>query len=98
MSLPPPSIELFQACGFAIWAGDEPAAGFRAKFDDQHIPVLGVRQVRVWGIQVDDERALPGLERTSIPDEELWELILEAKDGSHYEVNSSFLVPAPKAE
>ena len=93
---PPQSVTDIQACGFATWAGDEPGAEFRARFDAAHIPVLGVRQVRVWGIQVDDERELPGHERTSIPDEELWELVLEARDGSHYEVNSKFLVAAPK--
>ena len=54
----------------------------------------GVRHVRVWGIQVDDERALPGLERTSIPDEDLWEITLEAKDGSSYEFDSRLLKPA----
>ena len=45
--------------------------------------------------QVDDERALPGHERTQIPDEELWELNLVALDGSCYEVESRLLVAAP---
>ena len=47
-----------------------------------------MRNVRIWGLQVDDERELPGLERTQIPDEEIWEINLEAKDGSHYEFDS----------
>jgi len=94
---PPAKIAEIEKCGYATWASEKPPADFRAKFDTARIPVLGVRQVRVWGIQVDDERALPGLERTSIPDEELWEFILQAKDGSRYEVNSKFLVAAPNS-
>ena len=81
--------------GFAIWASDSVDAALRAKFDSERIPVVGVRQVRVWGLQVDDERELPGLERTQIPDEEVWEVNLEAKDGSKYEFDSSLLKPAP---
>lgn len=80
--------------GFATWANDDVDPVFRAKFDERRIPVAGVRSVRVWGIQVDDERELPGRERTSIPDEELWEINLEAKDGSHYEVDSAKLKAA----
>ena len=80
--------------GFATWASDDVDPAFRAKFDEHRIPVAGVRSVRVWGIQVDDERELPGHERTSIPDEELWEINLEAKDGSHYEVDSAKLKAA----
>ena len=83
-------------CGFAIWADDSVDTALRAKFDNSHIPVAGVRQVRVWGLQVDDERELPGLERTQIPDEEVWEVNLEASDGSKYEFDSSLLKPAPK--
>jgi hypothetical protein len=37
---------------------------------------------------------LPGRERTSIPDEEIWQVTLVARDGSHFEVNSELLVPA----
>jgi hypothetical protein len=92
----PPEVEAIKDNGFAIWAGDEVAEAFRSRFDPHKIPVTGVRHVRVWGLQVDDERALPGLERTSIPDEEIWEINLEAKDGSHYEVESRMLVPAPE--
>ena len=90
----PPQIAAIQDCGFAIWSGDEVAEEFRSKFDPHRIPVKGIRQVRVWGLQVDDERELPGLERTSIPDEEIWEINLEAKDGSLYEVESRLLVAA----
>ena len=68
----------------------------RDRFDSDHIPVDGVRQVRVWGIQVDDERELPGHERTQIPDEELWEINLVGKNGSRYEISSSLLKAAPK--
>ena len=81
--------------GFAIWADDSVNAVLRSKFDGKRIPVVGVRQVRVWGLQVDDERELPGLERTQIPDEEIWEVNLEALDGSKYEFDSSLLKPAP---
>lgn len=90
----PASVAAIRDSGYAIWAGDELASSFRGLFDEKRIPVRGVRQVRVWGLQVDDERELPGLERTSIPDEEIWEVNLEAKDGSTYEVESRLLVAA----
>ena len=83
------------AAGFATWATDDVDPALRAKFDEERIPVVGVRQVRVWGLQVDDERELPGLERTQIPDEEIWEVNLEAKDGSRFEVESRLLKAAP---
>lgn len=79
--------------GYAIWASDDVDSALRARFDSERIPVVGVRQVRVWGLQVDDERELPGLERTQMPDEEIWEVNLEAKDGSRYEVESRLLKP-----
>ena len=82
-------------CGYATWASEDVDTAFRKRFDAHRIPVAGVRNVRVWGVQVDDERELPGLERTQIPDEEVWEVNLEAKDGSHYEVASDLLKPAP---
>jgi len=74
--------------GFATWATDDVDPALRQKFDDARIPVAGIRNVRVWGLQVDDERELPGRERTQIPDDEIWEVNLEAKDGSHYEIDS----------
>ena len=91
----PERVAAITECGFATWATNDVDPAFRARFDEQRIPVAGVRNVRVWGIQVDDERELPGHERTQIPDEELWEVNLEAKDGSHYEVDSKMLKPAP---
>lgn len=84
----PEHVAAMVASGFATWATDDIDPKLRAKFDADRIPVSGIRNVRVWGIQVDDERELPGLERTQIEDEELWEVNLEAKDGSHYEVDS----------
>ena len=80
--------------GYACWASDEVDAKLRARFDTERIPVVGVRHVRVWGVQVDDERELPGLERTQMPDDEIWEVNLEAKDGSRFEVDSRLLKPA----
>lgn len=81
--------------GFATWASDDVDPALRAKFDDARIPVVGIRNVRVWGLQVDDERELPGHERTQIPDEEIWELNLVSTDGSKYGFDSRLLKPAP---
>jgi hypothetical protein len=91
----PKEVAALKEHGFAIWSTTDLSPEFTARFDKTRIPVLGVRQVRLWGIQVDDERELPGHERTSIPDEELWEVILQAKDGSTYEVNSKLVTAAP---
>jgi len=91
----PANLQAILASGFAIWANDTVGGALRERFDSERIPVAGVRQVRVWGLQVDDERELPGLERTQIPDEEVWEVNLEAKDGSKYEFDSTLLKPAP---
>ena len=91
----PAAVAAIRDCGYATWAGDDVKAEFRALFDAKRIPVRGIRSVRVWGLQVDDERELPGHERTMIPDEELWEVNLVAKDGSCYEVESRLLVAAP---
>lgn len=93
-AMPDRLVELLE-CGFAIWATDTVAEALRGRFDSERIPVLGVRHVRVWGLQVDDERELPGHERTQVPDEELWEVNLEAKNGSKYEFDSTLLKPAP---
>lgn len=87
----PAEVAEIAECGYAIWAGDDVDANFRARFDGERIPVVGVRHVRIWGLQVDDERELPGLERTQIPDEEVWEVNLEALDGSKFEVDSRLL-------
>ena len=91
----PPEVVAIRDRGYATWANDEVAPGLRGNFEDGPIPVKGVRHVRVWGIQVDDERALPGLERTMIPDEDLWEISLVAKDGSTFAFDSRMLKPAP---
>lgn len=91
----PAEVAAIRDCGYATWASDDVAPGLRDNFDAERIPVKGVRHVRVWGIQVDDERALPGLERTRIPDEDLWEISLTAKDGSSFAFDSRLLKPAP---
>jgi len=91
----PEHIAAIVAAGYATWATDDVDQALRARFDEERIPVIGVRQVRVWGLQVDDERELPGLERTQIPDEEIWEVNLEARNGSRYEVESRLLKAAP---
>ena len=91
----PPELQAIVDCGYATWGSDQVSAEVRARFDSERIPVAGVRQVRVWGVQVDDERELPGLERTQIPDEELWEVNLIAKNGSKYEFDSTLLRAAP---
>ncbi len=90
----PAEVAEIAECGYAIWARDDVDANLRARFDSARIPVAGVRHVRIWGLQVDDERELPGLERTQIPDEEVWEVNLEALDGSKFEVDSRLLKAA----
>ena len=91
----PPEVAEIAECGLATWARDDVDEKLRARFDTDRIPVVGVRHVRIWGLQVDDERELPGLERTQIPDEEVWEVNLEALDGSKFEVDSRLLKAAP---
>ena len=93
-NLPAPVAAIVE-CGYATWASDDVDEALRARFASERIPVAGVRNVRIWGLQVDDERELPGHERTQIPDEEIWEVNLESADGSHYEVDSRLLKPAP---
>ena len=90
----PAAVRAIADAGFATWAGSDVDPSLRGKFADDRIPVAGVRHVRVWGLQVDDERALPGHERTRIPDDEIWEVNLVARDGGHYEVDSRLLRPA----
>ncbi len=93
----PEEIAEIEACGFVTWSTtNELSPEFKRNFDDVRIPVAGIRNVRLWGVQVDDEREIEGHERTSIQDEELWEIVLKAKDGSNFEVNSKFVVPAPE--
>ena len=51
-------------CGYAIWASaDEVDAALMAHFDTERLPVAAICHVRIWGLQVDDERELPGLEK-----------------------------------
>jgi hypothetical protein len=90
----PAAVAAIRDAGFATWAGESVTPALREKFDPRRIPVRNIRHVRVWGLQVDDERALPGLERTSIPDEDLWEISLEAKDGTTRSFDSRLLVAA----
>ena len=87
----PEHVAAMARSGYVTWASDDIDPAFRERFDDKRIPVAGIRNVRVWGLQVDDERELPGHERTQIPDEEIWEINLVARDGSHYEVGSQKL-------
>ena len=92
----PAALAAIVNCGYAIWASKSVDPEMRARFDSERIPVAAVRRVRVWGLQVDDERELPGRERTQMDDEELWEVNLEAKDGSKYEFDSTLLKSAPE--
>jgi len=91
----PAKVTAIIECAYVTWASDDIDDAFRARFDSERIPVAGVRNIRVWGLQVDDERELPGRERTQIPDEEIWEVNLVALNGSHYEVDSVLLKAAP---
>ena len=91
---PPAAVAAIIACGYATWASDDVSEELRDRFAAGRIPVAGLRHVRIWGLQVDDERELPGLERTQIPDEEIWEINLVAEDGSSYEIDSRLLKPA----
>jgi hypothetical protein len=93
---PPDKLARIEARGYVVWSALGRKTSLVQRFDAERIPVAGIRHVRVWGIQVDDERALPGHERTSIPDDELWQVILVASDGSNYEVNADLVEPAPE--
>ena len=90
----PAEVAAIAGCGYALWATTDVDPALKARFAEGRMQVAGIRHVRVWGIQVDDERELPGLERTQIPDEEIWEVNLVAKDGSKYEVDSKLLIAA----
>ena len=92
----PDKLAQIEKRGEVVWSEAGRHSDLVSKFDAERIPVAGIRHTRVWGIQVDDERELPGHERTKIPDEELWQVVLVAKDGSHYEVNSSLVEPTPE--
>lgn len=91
----PEKIAAIKKCGFVNWSTDNGLSHeFKQHFVDTRIPISGIRHVRQWGIQVDDEREILGHERTLINDEELWEVVLVAKDGANFEVNSKFVIPA----
>ncbi|MDH3638757.1 MAG: hypothetical protein OES09_09875 [Gammaproteobacteria bacterium] len=90
----PEHVEAIVARGYASWASDDVSPALQKRFTEERMPVVGIRHVRIWGIQVDDERELFGHERTQIPDEEVWEVNLEAPDGSKFEVDSRLLKPA----
>jgi hypothetical protein len=91
----PDAVATIRARGYVVWADERLSPEFRSKFASDRIPVVSVRHVRLWGIQVDDEMEILGHERTAIPDEELWEVLLRATDGTVYEVNFELVVPAP---
>ncbi len=91
----PPAVAAIERRGAVVWKAPGPADALRAKFDAGAIPVVGIRHVRLWDIQVDDERALPGRERTATSSGDLWEIRLRAKNGSLYEVESNLVEPAP---
>ncbi len=92
----PDEVAAIERRGYVVFADESLPSEFRDRFDAGQIPVTAIRHVRLWGLQVDDEFELPGHERTRIPDKELWEISIQARDGSTYEVNSALLRPAPE--
>ncbi len=92
----PEEVAAIERRGHVVFADESLPAEFRDRFGDGPIPVVAIRHVRQWGLQVDDEFELLGHERTRIPDEELWEVSIRARDGSSYEVNAALLRPAPE--
>ncbi len=92
----PDDVAAIERRGYVVFKDESLPAEFRERFDAGKILVTAIRHVRQWGLQVDDEFELPGHERTRIPDEELWEVSIRARDGSTYEVNAALLLPAPE--
>ena len=92
----PDEVAAIERRGYVVFVDESLPREFRERFDAGRIPVTAIRHVRQWGLQVDDEFELPGHERTRIPDEELWEISICARDGSTYEVNAALLRPAPE--
>lgn len=92
----PPAVAAIERRGAVVWKAAAPDAALRTRFGPGPIPVVGIRHVRIWDIQVDDERELPGHERTAMPSGDLWEIQLRGRDGSVYEVESHLVVPAPE--
>ena len=91
----PDEVAAIERRGYAVFADESLPADFRQRFHAERIPVTAIRHVRQWGLQVDDEFEPIGHERTRVPDEELWEISIQAVDGSTYEVNVPLLLPAP---
>lgn len=91
----PEMVAAIEQCGYAVFADETLSREFRAHFDSERIPVIAIRHERVWGVQVDDEREIINHERTTVADEEIWEVSLHARDGSTYEVSAGLLLPAP---
>lgn len=91
----PEKVSAIEQCGYAVFADETLPEEFRDRFDTGRIPVTAIRHVRVWDVQVDDEREIIGHERTAIADEEIWEVSLRTRDGSTYEVSAALLLPAP---
>ena len=54
----PAEVAAIVECGYATWTGDDVDPVLRSRFKAARIPVVGVRHVRVWGLQVDDEEVL----------------------------------------
>ena len=92
----PDEVVAIKQRGYVVFADESLSSDFRDRFDVERIPVTGIRHERLWGLQVDDEFELPGHERTMIPDKELWEISIQARDGSNYEVAVQLLRPAPE--
>jgi len=92
----PEKLAHIERLGYVVFNEKGAGLDIAGRCSSERIPVAGIRHLRIWGIQVDDERELPGHERTAIDDEENWQVILIATDGSHYEVNSDFVEPAPE--
>ena len=92
----PDEVAAISRLGYVVFTDESRPAEFRERFDASRRPVTAIRHVRQWGLQVDDEFELQGHERTMIPDEELWEVSIRARDGSTYEVNAALLRPAPE--
>jgi hypothetical protein len=51
----PPGVQAIRSCGYVRWAGGTVAQSLRERFAPDRIPVLGIRHVRVWGLQVELE-------------------------------------------
>lgn len=92
----PDEVAAIKRCGYVMFTDETLPVEFRERFEAGRIPVTAIRHVRQWGLQVDDEFELQGHERTMIPDEELWEISIRARDGSTYEVNAAHLRPQPE--